>query len=242
MLIAAIATNQAYLQSHSSGSVVVDIMIGLLLLALWLNWKIGLIQGLLNALGDNGRTSVFAAFFVFSPILLDIGLNLEQYSTLLGPVLSAVVALTVREVFAYQRGREEIRSEIIVELMSNARNLNNIVRTIQETDSKLFHAIGLDRTWPKSLNIIWKNAAMKKHFTKAVAQGIFSEDALRRAEDRYSILEILAFKAEAGIPGYNDYNQVLNTLRKVYFSLIDSGNELGSDSAEKSRRSLTIDL
>ncbi len=224
--MAANATNQACLPSHSSGSVVVDILIGLFLLALWLNWKSGLIQARLNKLGDNGRTSIFAAFFVSSPILLDIGLNLEQYSTLLAPVLSAVVALTVREVFAYQRGREEIRSEIIVELISNVSSLESIVSMIHMTDPEVFKAIGLDRSWPKSLNIIWKNAAMKKHFTKAVAQGVFSEDALRRAEDRYSILEIHAFKADAGIPGYNDHNVVVKILDEVYNSLIDSQNEL----------------
>jgi hypothetical protein len=228
MIMAAIATNQACLPIHSSGSVVVDILIGLSLLALWLNWRSGLIQARLNALGDNGRTSIFAAFFVLSPILLDIGLNLEQNSTLLAPVLSAVVALTVREVFAYQRNREEIRSEIIVELMSNIKSLQNIVSTIHMTAPEVFQAIGLDQSWPKSLNIIWKNAAMKKHFTKAVAQGVFSKEALRRAEARYSILEILAFKAEAGIPGYNDYNRVLSNLREVFNTLIDSANELGS--------------
>lgn len=226
--MAAIATNQACLPIHSSGSVVVDILIGLSLLALWLNWRSGLIQARLNALGDNGRTSIFAVFFILSPILLDIGLNLEQNSTLLAPVLSAVVALTVREVFAYQKNREEIRSEIIVELMSNIKSLQNIASTIHMTAPEVFQTIGLDQSWPKSLNIIWKNATMKKHFTKAVAQGVFSEEALRRAEARYSILEILAFKAEAGIPGYNDYNRILSNLKEVINTLIDSANELGS--------------
>ncbi len=232
--MAANATNQACLPSHSSGSVVVDILIGLFLLALWLNWRSGLIQARLNALGDSGRTAIFAVFFASSPILLDIGLNLEQYSTLLAPVLSAVVALTVREVFAYQRGREEIRSEIIVELISNTRSLENIMSTIRMTNPRVFQTIGLDRSWPKSLNIIWKNAAMKKHFAKAVAQGVFSEDALRRAEERYSILEILAFKAEVGIPDYDNYEVVLRHLEGVYGYLIDSANELGSVSAKKS--------
>jgi hypothetical protein len=117
----AVACGQACIQDHLSTPFVADILIGLFLLVLWLNWRSGHIQAGLNALGAKGRSSFFAAFIVFAPIFLDIGLDLDHRITLLSPLLSAIIALTVRELFAYEKGREEIRSEIIVELMSNIR-------------------------------------------------------------------------------------------------------------------------
>jgi hypothetical protein len=225
----AVACGQACIQDHLSTSFVADILIGLFLLVLWLNWRSGHIQAGLNALGAKGRSSFFAAFFVFAPIFLDIGLDLDHRITLLSPLLSAIIALTVRELFAYEKGREEIRSEIIVELMSNIRSLRDILSTIEGIDPAVFRGVGLDQSWAKSFNIIWKNSAMKKHFTKAIAQRVFCEEALRRAEERYSVIEILALKAEAQIEGFNSYELVRFNLTVARDQLLETAKELQAD-------------
>jgi len=114
------------LVNHQGASLFVDILIGLGLLTIWINWKNGYIQAFFDSPDTRKKATFISLFILLAPTLLDLGLSLKEDVLLLGPLLSAVIALTIREVFAKHKEQQEIRSEVLAELQANIRSINSI--------------------------------------------------------------------------------------------------------------------
>lgn len=208
-------------------SLVADSLIGLVLLVIWLYWKNGLIQASYNSFSDSEKVSVIAAFFILTPVLLDIGLSWGRNSLLLGSLLSAIITLTTREIFAYQKAQEEVKAEIVAELQANIRSIKSIEKNYHFLSSLTDGNTKFDDSWPKSLKVVWKNVAMRKYYTTAIAQRIFPVDALQKVEELYSIIEILTLKAEAGVDGYVDFEEAFPLFLITTAALLDAAQDLG---------------
>ena len=213
--------------SYHGASLFIDILIGLGLLTIWVNWKNGYIQAFFDSPDTRKKAAIISLSILLAPTLLDLGLSLKEDVLLLGPLLSAVIALMIREVFAQHKEQQEIRSEVLAELEANIRSIKSI-----EDNYSFLNAVSegnatFDPSWPKSLKSVWKSEAMKKNFAKAVAKRIFPIEPLRMAEELYCIMEILILKADEGVGDYADFEQALPQFTMVNAKILDVAQDLG---------------
>lgn len=212
---------------HHGASLFADILIGLGLLTIWVNWKSGYIQAFFDSPDTQKKAAIISLFVLLAPSLLDLGLSLKEDVLLLGPLLSAVIALMIREVFAQHKEQQEIRNEVLAELQANIRSIKSI-----EDNYIFLNAVSegnttFDPSWPKSLKAVWKSEAMRKNYTKAIAKRIFPLESLRMAEELYCIMEILILKADEGVDGYADFEQALPQFTMVNAKILDVAQDLG---------------
>jgi ABC-type multidrug transport system fused ATPase/permease subunit len=215
------------LVNHQGASLFVDILIGLGLLTIWINWKNGYIQAFFDSPDTRKKAALISLFILLAPTLLDLGLSLKEDVLLLGPLLSAVIALTIREVFAKHKEQQEIRSEVLAELQANIRSINSIEKNYSFLNALSEGNATFDPSWPKSLKAVWKSEAMKKNYTKAIAKRIFPIEPLRTVEELYCIMEILILKADEGVDGYDDFEEALPQFTMVNAKILDVAQDLG---------------
>jgi hypothetical protein len=212
---------------HHGASLFADILIGLCLITIWVNWKSGYIQAFFDSPDTQKKAAIISLFILLAPALLDLGLSVKEDVLLLGPLLSAVIALMIREVFAQHKEQQEIRNEVLAELQANIRSIKSI-----EDNYIFLNAVSegnatFDPSWPKSLKAVWKSEAMKKNYTKAIAKRIFPLESLRMAEELYCIMEILILKADEGVNGYAHFEQALPQFTMVTAKILDVAQDLG---------------
>ncbi|MCP9817747.1 hypothetical protein KBY76_13910 [Synechococcus sp. GreenBA-s] len=213
--------------NHQGASLFVDVLIGLGLLTIWINWKNGYIQAFFDSPDTRKKAAIISSFILLAPTLLDLGLSLKEDVLLLGPLLSAVIALMIREVFANHKEQQEIRNEVLAELHANIRSINSIEKNYSFLNAMSDGNATFDPSWPKSLKAVWKSEAMKKNCTRAIAKRIFPAEPLRTVEELYCIMEILILKADEGVEGYADFEEALPQFTMINAKILDVAQDLG---------------
>lgn len=140
--------------SHHGASLFVDILLGLGLLTIWVNWKNGYIQAFFDSPDTRKKAAIISLFILLAPTLLDLGLSLKEDVLLLGPLLSAVIALMIREVFAQYKEQQEIRSKVLAELQANIRSIKSIEDNYSFLNAVSEGNVTFDPSWPKSLKAV----------------------------------------------------------------------------------------
>jgi hypothetical protein len=101
-----------------------DIFLGFILLTIWLNYINGYLSSFFDNLSEQEKLSFYSLIIILIPLFTDFIFNSPDRELTAFPasIISAVIALAVREFFAWGKERNDMRRQIFDELYENYRS------------------------------------------------------------------------------------------------------------------------
>jgi hypothetical protein len=172
-----------------------DIFLGFILLTIWLNYINGYLPSFFNDLSAQEKLGLYSLIIVLIPLFTDFVFNSPDraLTTFPASIISAVIALAVREFFAWGKEQNDMKREIFDELYENYRSTMKSLDWI-DTFSKL-HGINIAEDSEHKImqkNLIrshWNNQLFKDNLTKIRSKRIYDVEIIDDIKAVYSLID-----------------------------------------------------
>lgn len=202
-----------------------DIFFGFILLTVWLNYINGYLSSFFDDLSEQKKLGLYSLIIILTPLFTDFIFNSpnRELKTFPASVISAVIALAVREFFAWGKERNDMRGEIFDELYENYRS---IMKSLDYVDAlSEMHGINIVEDnehkimQKKLIRGNWNNRLFKDNLVKIRSKRIYDVETIDNIKAVYSLIDSY-LKTDIA----DDVNILLTLVRKEIKRILISLN------------------
>jgi hypothetical protein len=172
-----------------------DIFLGFILLTIWLNYINGHLSSFFDNLSEQGKLCLYSLLIILIPLFADFIFNSPDraLTTFPASIISAVIALAVREFFAWDKERNDMKRKIFDELYESYRS---IMKSIDCIDA-LCKELGINTSEDNEYKIAqkrlirsnWNNQFFKDNLMEIRSKEIHDAREIDYIQAVYSIID-----------------------------------------------------